>query len=157
MHVIQQQVNRFGHRVRHVVADTIGLETDLLGHFLASLFFLGQRMANHPARDTDHRRPFRHFLGNHRIGADLGILVHRKRPQHLGSRTNHHTVFQGRVALALAPAGATQGNAVIQGHVITDFCGFTDHHTHAVIDKETTANFGTGVNFNTGEPARKRG
>ena len=61
------------------------------------------------------------------------------------------------MALAFVPAGAAQGHPVIQGDVIADLCGFTDHHPHAVVDKEPTTNLGTRVDFNTGQPAGKRG
>ena len=62
-------------------------------------------------------------------------------------------MFQSGVALALVPARTPQGHTLIQGHVIPDFGGFTNHDTHPVINKETTPDLGPRVNFNPGQPA----
>ena len=157
MHVIEQQVDGFGYRVRHIVADPIGLESDFFCHLLAVLFLFRDRLADHPAGDTDDGGAFGDFLGDHRVGTDLGILVHGKRPQHLGAGTDHHTVLQGRMALALVPAGAAQGDTVVERHVIADFRGFADHHAHAVIDKEASTDLGTRVDLDTRHPAGESG
>src|SRR5690606_10919849 len=73
--------------------------------------------------------------------------------QHFSAGPHHHTVFQCGVTLSLVPGGATQGNAVVQGAVVADFGGFTDHHAHTMVNKKTPADGGAGVNFETGKPA----
>ena len=52
---------------------------------------------------------------------------------------------------AVVFAGAPQGDALIQQAAVSDFGGFTDHHTHAVVDEHAGADPGAGMNFNAGE------
>src|SRR6185503_6327707 len=57
------------------------------------------------------------------------------------------------MALALVARGAAECHAVIQGAVVTDFRGLSDHHTHAVIDEEAPADLCAGMDFYTGQTA----
>jgi hypothetical protein len=57
------------------------------------------------------------------------------------------------MTLAFIPAGATEGHALINGDVITDFSGFTNNDAHAVVDKEAATDLRPGVNFDPGQPA----
>ncbi len=56
------------------------------------------------------------------------------------------------MTLTLVPAGAAQRHTLIKGDVIADLSGLPDHNAHAVIDKETPANFRAGMNLNAGHP-----
>ena len=57
--------------------------------------------------------------------------------------------------MALAPlaAGAAQGHALVEQHVVADFGGLADHDAGAVIDEEAAADGGAGVDFDLGEEA----
>jgi len=44
---------------------------------------------------------------------------------------------------------------VIDGHIITDFGGLTDDHTHAVVDKEPLPDLCTGMDFDAGKEAHQ--
>src|SRR5690606_8369665 len=107
----------------------VGIEADLLGHGLALAVQFGvprllALIANNDTTgNTHHGGTGRYRFGHHRIGTDLGPGAHGEGPEHLGPGTDHYTVLQGWMALALVPAGATQGHALVQGHVITDLGG----------------------------------
>ena len=49
------------------------------------------------------------------------------------------------MALALAPAGAAERHAVIEGAVVADLGGLADHHAGAVVDEEAQPDGGPGV------------
>ena len=57
------------------------------------------------------------------------------------------------MALAFIPTGAPQRNPLVEGDVVADQGGFTNHHAHPVIDKKSPTNRGTWVNLNAREPA----
>ena len=44
---------------------------------------------------------------------------------------------------------------MIEGHVIADLGSLTNNDTHAMINKETAADFGPGMNFNPCQQARQ--
>ena len=122
LQVIQQLTDGTRYRVRHVFADAIGIEADLLGHGLALglLLITHFRLDDDPPRNTDNRCARRYSLGHHSIGADLGARTHGKRTEHLRARPDYNAIFQRRVALAFVPGCATQGHALVKGHVITN-------------------------------------
>src|SRR5690606_34285238 len=84
VHVIQHLADGTGHRVRHVPRDAISVEADLLRHGLAltvdRILLVGPTLVadDDAPRDTYHRRPRRHGLGHHGIGAHLGALAYGK-------------------------------------------------------------------------------
>lgn len=55
------------------------------------------------------------------------------------------------MALAGILAGAAQGNAVVDGAVITDFCRFAEHDAHTVVNEQSVADLGTGVDLDAGQ------
>jgi len=50
------------------------------------------------------------------------------------------------------PTGAAQRHSMIQGAIISDLSCLTDDHSHAMVDKEATANSRTGMDLDTGQP-----
>ncbi len=152
--MIQQLTDGTRYRVRHVFADAIGIEADLLGHGLALGFLLIThfRLDDDPPGNADNRCARRYSLGHHSIGADLGARTDGKRTEHLRARPDYNAIFQRRVALAFVPGCAAQGHALVQGHVITNLGGLANNDAHAVVDKETTADLGARMNLNPGQP-----
>ena len=73
--------------------------------------------------------------------------------EYLGAGANDHVATKRRMTLALLPAGAAQGYAMVEGAVVADDRGLTDDNAHAVIDEETPTNVGTGMDLDTGEQA----
>ena len=49
--------------------------------------------------------------------------------------------------------GAAQGNAVVDGAVITDFCRFAEHDAHTVVNEQPVSDLGTGVDLDAGQVA----
>src|SRR5471032_93785 len=157
LQVVKQLPNGTRHGVRHVFADAVSIEADLLSHGLALGFMLVAdfRLDDDPPRNAHNGGARRHGLGHHSIGTYFGTGTHRKGTEHLGARPYHHAITQSRVALAFIPGGAAQRHAFIQGHVITDFGGLANHNAHAMVDKEATPHLGTRVNLDAGQPAAK--
>src|SRR5690606_6484232 len=107
-------------------------------------------------RDTYHGGASGNRLGNDRVRTDLRVLAHLKRAQNFGPRPNDDTVMQRRMALSFIPTGTTQGDALIQSHVITDFGRFTNHHAHSVVNEKASPDARTRMNLDTGQPATNR-
>src|SRR5882724_2113376 len=55
--------------------------------------------------------------------------------------------------LALFIAGAAQGDALVEQHVVADFRGGANDHAHAVIDEESAPDGGAGVDFDACQKA----
>ncbi|MNF70427.1 hypothetical protein D3C84_523360 [compost metagenome] len=55
--------------------------------------------------------------------------------------------------LALVPAGAAQGHALINSDVVADLGGFTDDDAHAMVDEETSTDLGPRMDLDPGQPA----
>lgn len=81
---------------------------------------------------------------------DLDVFAESDWPQYLGTCTDHDAVFDGRVTFTMILAGAAKGNALINGHIVTDFGCLADHNTGTVVNEEPPADCGTGVNLNAG-------
>ena len=61
------------------------------------------------------------------------------------------------MALAHVLAGAAQGHAVVNQAVIADLCRLADDDTHAVVNDQTLADLGAGMNLNAGTVAAALG
>ena len=101
---------------------------------------------------------YRRVLGNtpqhHRSRANAAVLPYRDVPQHFRAPSDNHIGFDGRMPLPVLFPGTSQGDALIEGHVVSDLGGLSNHHTHAVIDEQPPADLRSWVNFNSGEKAR---
>ena len=134
-----------------VLRDAIGGEAHLVGGGFAFGIGVGLDDARGVA---DGSGTGRHRLGHHRTRADLGPGSDRESAQHARMRTDDDPLLQRRVALgALGQRGAAQGHALIDGAVIPHFGHFTDHDAHAVVDEDTVADLGAGVDLDAGKPA----
>jgi hypothetical protein len=56
----------------------------------------------------------------------------------------------GGMAFDPCEGPSTEGDAVVDHHVLADLRGLTNHHTHAVVDEEPAADRGTGMYFDAG-------
>ncbi|MNV31191.1 hypothetical protein D3C71_1224900 [compost metagenome] len=151
--MIEQLIDGASHRVRHVFSHAVGIKTDLLGHGLALGILLFVGFDDDSPRNPDHGRTRRHFLGHDSIGTHLGTGTDSERAEHFRARPDHDAVTQGRVTLALVPAGATQGHALINSDVVADLGGFTDDDAHAMVDEEATTDLGSRMDLDSGQPA----
>jgi hypothetical protein len=57
----------------------------------------------------------------------------------------------GRVAFFLLQANPSQDDALIEEDIVADFRRFADDNAGSMINEETPADPGTGMDFNTGE------
>ena len=90
---------------------------------------------------------------SHAACADAGVISDKHRAQHLGACADKHVVAQGGVAFAGILAGTAQRYSVVDGAVIPNLAGLTEHDAHAVVDKQTLADGGTRVDLNAGAVA----
>ena len=109
--------------------------------------------ADHFGRNTDRGGIGRQIFEHHTARADTDIIPDIHRAKHLGTGTDQHVIAQCGVALAGILAGAAQGNAVVDGAVITDFCRFAEHDAHTVVNEQPVADLGTGVDLDAGQVA----
>ena len=90
------------------------------------------------------------FLQHHAAAADFGIVAHLEGAQNLGAAGNNHIIANGGMALALFLTRTAQGYALIEGNIAAKLGCFADNQAHAVVDKETGAQFSTGMDINAG-------
>ena len=109
--------------------------------------------ADHFGRNTDRGGIGRQIFEHHTARADTDIIPDIHRAKHLGTGTDQHVIAQCGVALAGILASAAQGNAVVDGAVITDFCRFAEHDAHTVVNEQPVADLGTGVDLDAGQVA----
>ena len=95
----------------------------------------------------------RHVGDDDGASADGGVFAHFDRADELGSCAYLDVVLQGWVALLPLRAGAAEGDALVEVAVVADLRRFADDDAHAVIDEETLADRGAGVDLNAGEIA----
>ena len=102
--------------------------------------------------DADHGGIFGDFSQNNGIGGDSSIIADFDGSQNLGAGTDHHIVAQSGMTLALHDAGAAQGHALVDQAVIADLRGRADDDAGAVVNDQTAADGGGGMNFDTRQP-----
>jgi len=83
--------------------------------------------AHRMARVADDRRVGRDVCDDDAVGADLRTVPIVIGPEQLRPRADRHVVLHGRMALAGRKAGASQSDALIEGHVVADLGGLADH------------------------------
>ncbi len=156
MHVIKQRTHGPSYRIRHFFRYTIGVEAHALFHLFAARILLTLALDDDTSGNAHHRCTRRYSLGDHRVGTDLGTLAYFKGTENLRSGTNHHTVSDRGMSLALVPAGSAKGYALVKRNVIADHRGLANHDTHAMINEESAANRCTRMNLNAGKPTGDR-
>ena len=147
-------VDEAAHGLRdRVVAlrDTVGGKS----HAGGGLFASGVGFGLNDARRIAHcRGPGRYGLDHHRTAADARAIAHGEAPEHLRIGPHDHSTTQGGVALGpTRQRGAAQRDALVDGALVADLGGLTDHHAHAVVDEHPAADGGTGVDLDAGEHA----
>ena len=126
-----------------------------IGREVRLLLRLGGFIDN-AAGNADHRRPCRHFLHHHRVGADVGAVADDEAAEDFRARAHHHALAERRMALGPAiQRGAAERYALVDGAVIADRGGLADHHPHAVVDEHAPADDRRRVDFDAGQPARE--
>ena len=133
-----------------------------IGERIANVFRVGDDNAltvaqNDVARDTDDGGVVRYAAEDDGAGADAAIVSDGDVAQDLCAGADHDAVAQGGMALAFLLAGAPQGNALIEGDVVTHNGGFPNDGARAVVDEEAASKFGSGMDFDPGEQARHLG
>ena len=93
----------------------------------------------------------RHVGEDHGAGADARVFADGDIAEHVGVVADEDAVADGGVALAVAFAGAAQGDALIDGDVAADDRGFADDDAGGVIDEEPTAEQRAGMNIDAGD------
>ena len=98
-----------------------------------------------------------YVFGHYSIGTNGAAFPDGDGAQHFRPSAHGDVVFQGGVAFCLGEHLTAQGYPVVQHHTIADVGGFTNDHSHAVVDKKAPTDGGTGVDFHAGEKARELG
>ena len=108
-------------------------------------------LVNNAPRDAHHGAVGGDIPQQHGAGANAGVGPHGDRPQDLGTRTDHHVLLEGWVTFAVLFAGTAQGHPLVQQAVVADDRSLANHHPHAMVDEDATANAGAWVDFDAGE------
>jgi hypothetical protein len=61
------------------------------------------------------------------------------------------------MAFQLLMGGPTEDNTLIDQYIIPDLCCFPDDHAHAMVDEESPADLGSGVNLDPCQEAAEVG
>ena len=105
--------------------------------------------------DAHHRAVLLHIANDNRSCADPGVGTHSDRAKNFGACTNNNIFGQGWVTFAVIFARASKGDSLIKQTAITHLRCFTDHHPHAVVNEDASADAGTWVDLNTSQPSAK--
>jgi len=111
--------------------------------------------ARYASGNADHGAIIGYRANHYRPGADLGVVSDSDVAENLGARSDHHIVAYGGMPLSALLAGSTQRHALVHDDVIADFGGFSDHHSHSVVDKTAPANMRSGMDFDASGGADK--
>jgi hypothetical protein len=94
-------------------------------------------------------------------GSDAGIFSDDDVAEDLGVAADEDSFAEGGVTLAAFVAGASEGDSLIEGDVVTDDGSFPDDDARAVVDEDAAAEGGSWVDFDscdeTGELGEQAG
>ena len=85
--------------------------------------------------------------------ADPRAVADVDRAQNGSVRPDHDVIPNRRVALSGTQTRASEGNALVQRHVVADLGRRADQDAHAVIDEEPAPDGGRRVDLDTGRKA----
>lgn len=101
------------------------------------------------------RRSLRNVLRDQHVCPDYCTCAYRHIPDDSSTCSQDYPIAYRRVALALFIGARSQSDIVIHQHVIAyDGC-LADYDAHPMIDKETTPDRGTWMDFNASGGARE--
>ena len=106
---------------------------------------------NHPPRYADNCGVGRNRTHHHRTRADLAVATDGHRAKNRRASADDHAVFDRRMPFLFFQTRPSQRNALIDRHIVGDLSGLPDHHSHAVIDKETLADLSAGMDLDSSE------
>ena len=109
------------------------------------------RLADNPRRNAGNGGIVRHIMQHHRPRRDTRAMADVNVAQNLGTCPDQHTIANFRVTIAVFFAGAAQSDTVVDGAVVPDLTGLTEHDAHAVINEQASADGGTGVDLDAGQ------
>ena len=104
-------------------------------------------------RDANGGGVRRDLAEDHGVGGDARVVVDGEGAQHLGAGADHHVVSDGGMALSLILSRSAQCHALIEQAVVPNLRGLTDDNAHAVVNDQTVADGGSGVDLDAGFPA----
>jgi hypothetical protein len=63
--------------------------------------------------------------------------------------SDHDTISHDRMSPSIdsATTDTTESHPMVYHHISTDLCGLTDDDPHAMIDKKSSTNLGSGMNL----------
>src|SRR5579872_3495797 len=103
---------------------------------------------------ADNRAVRWNVLHDDRPGCDFCSSTDGDRSENDGAGSDHHAVFERRMALAALQARAAERHALIERAVAADFGGLSDDDTRSVVDEQSRAEFSPRVDFDAGEEPR---
>jgi len=139
---VQQLTDLLFDRIRHPIM----VEQSTMVDWLALV-------ADQFSGNTDHSSVVRHLMQDDGIGSDHGIVTNPEGAEQFGSCSDQDIVAQRRVALAFVFASSTQCDAMVNRAIVTDLSCFADDNPHAVVNEQTFADLGPGMDFDSGPEA----
>lgn len=92
------------------------------------------------------------IIGDECIGADLGAISYVDSAQDSGTTADDDTIADGRMSLATILRPRPQGDIVIDHHIVSNDRSLSDHHSHAMVDEESTTDSRAWVDLDPGLP-----
>src|SRR5579862_6286248 len=90
-------------------------------------------------------------MDDHRTRSDSGVIANANSSEYLRAGSDDDVVSNRRVTFSALVTGSAQRYVLVDQDIVADLGGFADDDAHAVIDKETATDDGTGVDFDAGE------
>lgn len=145
---LKQSVGQFGIRflkTRDILFDRVR-QSDLIERILR---FIINKSSHDASGNTDDRRSRRNFFKYNAAGAYLAVIAYLKTSEYFSSGGYHDIVADSGMSFALFLTGTAEGNTLIQCHVIADLCRLADDYSGTVIDKQSLAYGGSGMDLDT--------
>src|SRR5579862_9152931 len=94
---------------------------------------------HHPCWNSHHGGSVRNRMNHHRAGPYFHVIAQTDVSQYRSPGPDHDAVAQRGMAFPALVAGAAQGHALVQEHVIANLGRLADHHAQTMIDEQTLA------------------
>ena len=104
------------------------------------------------SRNANHSGVCRHRLHYHRPCPNSAVTANGNRPKDFCPSTEEYPIFNCRVSLPSLGTRSSQRYSLIERDVVANFCGFSDHNSHAMIDKDSSTNTSPRMNL---DPSKK--
>src|SRR6267143_554937 len=123
-------------------------QSDRVDHLIHGARRLGAAgLADDPGGNPSYRHVMRHGLHHHGAGGNAGAMADLDIAENFRARSDQYAVADFGMAVLVLLAGAAKRNAVQDRDVVFDHSGLADDEAGGVIEEDTAADPGCGIDI----------